>query len=103
MTTRPDYFGCAVGLLVMLGGLALLGLTFKLAYDMFAIPPERAMGFDPKKPVDMNLAGQSFAGLIIRVLLLLTMALIGSLIANRGINLYLAGRRQLAHRHESES
>lgn len=77
-----------LGIFVFLGGVALLVFTFKLAYDMFAVPPQDVLGIKPKQPLDLGVAGSSFAGVIIRVLLLAVMGLMGSLIANRGISLF---------------
>ena len=99
---RPDYFGCFIGIAVFFGGLALLLVTFKLAYDMFGVAPETALGIDTKKFVDLNVAGTTFAWIVVRVLLLLVMSFIGSMIANRGIKLYLAGRRQMFDKVEKE-
>lgn len=92
---KPDYFGCVIGLLAFLGGVALLLFTFSKAFEMFGVPPDRALHIPPGQPMNLELAGQSFAGLIFRVLLLLIMALIGSMVANRGIKLYLAGRQEM--------
>jgi hypothetical protein len=84
--------GATFGILVFLIGIALLGLTFSLAFQMFAVPPERALNIAPGKPLDIAQVVQSFAGLIIRVLLLLVMAVIGAIIANRGIKMYTDSR-----------
>ena len=89
---RGSISGSLLGLLVFLGGVALLVFTFKLAYDMFMVPPQEALGVKPKQPLDLGQAGQSFAGLILRVLLLAVMGLMGSLVANRGIALFTGSR-----------
>ena len=98
---RPDYFGCVIGILVFLGGVAVLLGTFRLAYDKFSIPPDQAMKM-PADKVDFNLAGQSFAGLVFQVLLLLVMSMIGSMIANYGIKLYLAGRQHIEIKRQGD-
>ena len=97
---RPDYLGCILGLLAFLGGMALLVFTFSKAFEMFSVPPDIALSMVPGKPMSFEVAGQSFAGLLLRVLLLLVMSFIGSMIANRGIKLYLAGRQEIAARAE---
>lgn len=95
---RHDVFGALIGFLTFLGGIALLVLTFKLAYDMFSVPPESALGIDQKKAVDLARAGESLTTILGRVVLLLVMAGVGSLVANRGIKLYVSARA-LSHPH----
>lgn len=77
---------------MFLGGIALLLVTFNLAYGMFSVPQAQALGLDKSKAVDLAVAGESFAGLVIKVLLLLVMGLVGSMTANRGIKLYVESR-----------
>ncbi len=83
-----DWLGSILGFLVFLAGVALLLVTFDLAYEMFHIPPERALGISPGKTIQLNEVGTSAAGVVIRIVLLLVMGFVGSLIANRGILLY---------------
>lgn len=90
--TRGSISGSVLGVLVFLGGVALLLFTFKLAYDMFMVPPQDALGIKPKQPLDLGAAGSTFIGLLMRVLLLTVMGLMGSLIANRGISLFAGSR-----------
>ena len=85
-------FGTLVSLLVFLGGIALLLFTFRTAYEMFTVPPTRVLGMEKGQPVDLGSAGSSLVGSLLRVLLLIVMALVGSLIANRGIQLYTDSR-----------
>jgi hypothetical protein len=87
-----DLFGQALGVFVFLGGIGLLLLTFRMAMEMFGMPPERALGLEPGAAIDLGLAGQNFASLVIRVALLLVMAIVGSLVATRGIRLYSDSR-----------
>lgn len=89
---QTSWAGVGVGIVVFIGGIALLLLTFKLAYDMFAVPPDQALQIEPGKPLNIDTAVRSFAGLVIRVLLLLVMAIIGAVIANRGIKMYTDSR-----------
>lgn len=90
--TRGSVSGSLLGVLVFLGGVALILFTFKLAYDMFMVPPDTALGIKPKQPLDIGIAGQTFVGLLMKVILLTVMGLMGSLIANRGISLFAGSR-----------
>jgi len=84
--------GAFFGAVAFLAGLGLLFYTFKLAYDQFNIPPETSLHIPPGKALDTTIAVQSFAGLIIRVLLLIVMAIVGAMITNRGIKMYTDSR-----------
>jgi hypothetical protein len=90
--SERDVFGSILGILVFLGGVALLVLTFRLAFDMYGVPPERALGLREGEAIDLGMAGQTAAALVSRLLLLLVMAVVGSVIANRGIKLYTESR-----------
>jgi hypothetical protein len=84
-----DWLGSLIGLTVFLGGIALLVLVFRLAYNLFTVPPAVALEIQqPGKPIDLSKTTNAASGVLIRFLLLLLMAGMGSLIANRGINLY---------------
>jgi uncharacterized membrane protein YbhN (UPF0104 family) len=87
-----DIIGTLAGLLVFCGGVGLLVLTFRLAYDLFMGPPDSALGITKGKPLDVARAGDSAAILILRIILLLIMAFVGSQVANRGISLYADSR-----------
>jgi hypothetical protein len=89
-----DFFGGFLGVVVFLGGVALLVFTFKLAYELFMVPPDTALGMKPGKPLDVGKAGDSAALLVLRIILLLIMAFVGSQVANRGISLYADSRTQ---------
>ncbi|MBN9502562.1 MAG: hypothetical protein J0H02_12365 [Armatimonadetes bacterium] len=89
---RGSISGTVLGLLVFLAGVALIAFTFKMAYEMFMVPPSQALGIKPKQPLDLGQAGQSFVGLLLKVLLLVVMGLMGSLIANRGVGLFTGSR-----------
>jgi ABC-type uncharacterized transport system permease subunit len=88
MRGRRDWLGSVVGLLIFLGGIALLLFTFKLAFERFTAPPAQTLGIQVGKAVDLNRAGTNFAGLLLQVLWLVVMAIVGGLISNRGIKLY---------------
>lgn len=92
MSRRRDWAGTLLGLVVFLGGVVLLVWTFRIAFGLFKTPPEEVLGLAPGKPMDVAKAGSSFAFQIVRVLLLVVMALVSSLIANKGIHMYASGR-----------
>ncbi|MEA2554387.1 MAG: hypothetical protein QOJ65_2563 [Fimbriimonadaceae bacterium] len=89
---QTSWTGVSAGIVVFIAGIALLLLTFKLAYDQFLVPPESALHIPVGKPIDIGAAVQTFAGLVIRVLLLFVMAIIAAIIANRGIKMYTDSR-----------
>lgn len=89
---RGSISGSVLGLLVFLAGVALLAFTFKLAYEMFIVPPSDALGIQKNQPLDLGLAGQSFVGVLIKILMLVVMGFVGSMIANRGVSLFAGSR-----------
>lgn len=93
-TTEGHGFGVALGVVTFLGGVALLVLTFKLAYDLFQTPPADVLAVGKDNTVDLGRSGSNFASVIIRVLLLIVMGLMGSLVANRGVTLFTESRKK---------
>ncbi len=91
-TAKPALAGPLFGLLTFLAGIGLLGLTFKLAIDLFGVEPSRLFGLEPGKTLDLSKAGTLLMATVVKVLLLLVMALVGGLVASRGIKLYAEGR-----------
>ena len=89
--TPSRWTGASFGVVVFLLGIGLLAITFKLAFDQFAVPPENALKLAPEKPITQE-AISVFAGLIFRVLLLLVMSIVGAIVANRGIKMYTDSR-----------
>lgn len=89
---RGSISGSLLGLIVFLAGVALLAFTFNLAYGMFMVPPQDALGVQKDQPLDLGRAGQSFVGVLIKVLMLVVMGLVGSMIANRGVTLFTGSR-----------
>ncbi len=90
--THRDFFGSFIGILVFLGGVALLVLVFKLAYGLFMTPPAKALNIEPGKKMDLNAGLSSLFMVMIRIMLLLVMGMVGSWVANRGISLYTQAR-----------
>ena len=77
-----------MGLATFLGGVAILVEVFNLAWQMFTKPPAEALGVVNGKAIDVNTVGPNLVGIVIRIAMLLLMAFVGSIIANRGIGLY---------------
>lgn len=88
--------GMVVGVITFLVGVGLLLLTFKLAYDLFTVPPSQILAQSGPKgdAIDLGKSGNNLVTLIIRVLLLIVMGLVGSLIANRGVSMFTHSRTQ---------
>lgn len=99
---RRDAAGSLVGMLTFLGGVALLLLTFRLAYDLFTVPPADALGLKGAKELDAAKAGNSLTALLVRIALLFVMGFVSSLIANRGITLYAHSRAHREPRPKAE-
>ncbi len=87
---RPhrDIFGSIVGLLVFLGGIALLLLTFQLAYGLYNVPPAQALKVSGAKVMDFAATGNSLIGILVKTVLLVIMGFVSSLVSKRGIHLY---------------
>ena len=91
---HTSWTGVSAGILVFFVGIVLLLATFKWAFDQFSVAPENALHITAGKPLDISLAVQSFGFLVIRVLLLLVMAIVGAIIATRGIKMYTDSRHR---------
>lgn len=83
-------FGAFVGMITFLTGIALLGLTFYVAYQLFQVRPAEALNLTPSKPLNINETGVSLLGILFRIAMLMVMCSVGSVIANRGIKLFAA-------------
>jgi hypothetical protein len=82
-----------LGVVTFLVGVTLLLVTFKLAYDMFSIPPGHVITVaQNSQNVDLGKSGDNLVIIAIRVVLLIVMGLMGSLIANRGVSLFTSSR-----------
>jgi hypothetical protein len=86
--SRGGIEGGLFGLLVFLVGIGLLLFTFKLAFELFNTPPQQTLGLAKDKAMDVNLTGANAAGVLFRTLAMAVMALVGALIATRGVALY---------------
>jgi hypothetical protein len=81
--------GRALGMVVFVLGIAILLFVFATAYVMFAAPSAQALGSSGGAPPSAAGLGGTVVWLLVRVGLLFIMTLAGSLIAGRGIQLYL--------------
>lgn len=66
----------------------MLVAVFMWAKAMFQLPPAEALGIRKGEELNVNTAGAQLGGVVLRVILLVVMAVIAGLIANRGIRLY---------------
>ena len=89
-----------MGLAVFLGGVALLALTFKLAYEGFNVPHAQKLGLEKGKALDLGTAG-SLADILLQIGYLFVMAVIGSFVANKGIGLYSGSLHPVDKAHEA--
>lgn len=85
---KRDWLGTLIGLAIIVGGMAILSLVFREALRLFTTPPNVAVNVDPKQPINVPSAFNSIFGVILKVILLVIMAWLGSVITNRGIFLY---------------
>lgn len=96
MTPVPqrDVIGRIVGMLVFLIGVGLLLVVFSFAYHLFNTPPSTALGLtftgNPKSDPSPTKIGVQLTWLLFRIGYLVVMSVAGSLVANKGINLYFS-------------
>ncbi|HXH61130.1 MAG TPA: hypothetical protein VNI20_07205 [Fimbriimonadaceae bacterium] len=88
---RREPAGIVIGLLTFLGGVALIVFTFALARDLFSQSPESAVGIKPGTALDTNKMVSQALNVATKVVLLIVMSGIGSILASRGIKLYVHG------------
>jgi hypothetical protein len=88
---RRDPVASTLGLLTFLGGVGLIVAAFALAREMFATPPDVAMGVKEGATIDLNVVLSSGMTVLMKVVLLVVMAGFGSMVASRGIKLYIGG------------
>lgn len=92
--SRGDLGGRIVGMLVFVLGVALLIWVFAIAYGLFHAAPAEALGLkftgNPKTDPTGAQIGTQFGLLLFRVAYLFLMSISGSLIAQKGTNLYFS-------------
>ena len=99
---RRDPLATTIGLLTFLGGVGLIVVTFMLARDMFTTDPREALGIKDGEVLDVNAALVAALNILRDVILLVVMAGIGSIVANRGIKLYAHGGIDLLSRFKDK-
>lgn len=99
MERRRDGMGSVVGLLVFLTGIALIGLAFFLAHQLFNTPPSESLNLGDGQSLNITRTVQALLGLLARILLLLVMCAGGGVIATRGVKLYASS----LHPHEPKA
>ncbi len=80
------------GLIVFFAGIAMILFAFKLAFDLYSVPPALRVDAVAGRPVDLTRAGESLTQTLIRILVIAIMAAIGGVVANRGISMYASTR-----------
>ena len=89
---KDDIIGRVIGIVVFVGGIALMAFVFVTAYSWFTTP-SAGLQTAPLKgssvPATAQL-GQSAVRLLVKIGLLLIMTAVGSLLAGRGVQLYFA-------------
>ncbi|MBM3494331.1 MAG: hypothetical protein FJX72_08430 [Armatimonadetes bacterium] len=87
---RPDLLARLLGVLTFVGGLAIIAFVLKLGYGLYT-DPTLGHGLKPAKPTDPVWTGivGGFVSLVVRILLLFLGSVCGSLIANKGLRLYV--------------
>ena len=88
---RRDALATTLGLVTFLGGVALIVTAFIFAREMFAVSAQDAIGVTEGETINVNATVAAAFGVLLKVLLLIVMAGIGSILANRGIRLYAQG------------
>ena len=91
-----------MGLAVFLAGVGLLGLTFKIAYDLFRVPHAKALGLVKGQTIDAGQTGGGLLDVVLQIGFLLVMAIVGSLVANKGIGLYSGSLHPVEKRTETK-
>lgn len=98
MKHSRDWLGRMMAVLVFLAGIGLLLLVFYWSYKLFQVPPKQLFQSnqnDGKPDLQSILSGLMVS--LRSILLLALMAVVGGMIANRGIQLYLTVRTSEQH------
>jgi hypothetical protein len=91
-----DRTGRFIGMAVFLLGVVVLLVVFGMAYGMFTTPASRLFGGNGgSSSVTAAQLGSAVAITLVRIGLLFVMTLAGSLVASRGIHIYLGSGKPL--------
>ena len=94
---RRDAPSSILGVVVFLAGVAIVIWTFMQAFDIFSKAPQLNLGVEQNKPINFSVVGVNFVRLLVKVLVLVVMAGIGSALANRGARMYASGKSVRIH------
>ena len=83
MNTKGGLTGRILGAIVFIAGIAMLIWTFQLAFRFYNAPV-------PSAKADVAVLSTILADMIKKVVMLLVMLLAGSLIAGKGVHLFIA-------------
>jgi hypothetical protein len=86
-----DVPAALLGILVLLAGIGLLIFVFYLAYQLYTMTPEQLVDPGAEK-LDARVLAQSTIHALLRIILLFVMAVAGSMLAGKGMQLYYASR-----------
>lgn len=102
--SHGDLFGKVVAILVLLVGIGALGVVFDLAVRMFQSPvPGLGLPIPPGgTPPSATTIGIALASLLGKLVILTIMVLVGSLIASKGVHLYV-GAATAHHPHPPDA
>lgn len=67
--------------------------AFKLAFDLYQVPPAMRIDAVAGRPIDLTRAGETLTQTIIRIVVIAVMAALGGVVANRGISMYASTRK----------
>jgi uncharacterized membrane protein len=95
--------GRTAGIAVFALGIVILLFVFALAYGMFTSSPDEVFSSGKSGEATAAGLGSALALVLIKVALLFVMAIAGSLIASRGIQLYLGSGEKLAGPRDERS
>ncbi len=88
-----NWFAQIVGILVFVLGVAIILYVLRLGFEMYNDPAASLRAFQTVGSKNADI-GMAFAGLVLRIALLFFGSISGSLIANKGINLYFTALRR---------
>ncbi len=92
--------GSVLGLAVFFVGVGLLLFTFKQAFDLFSVDPKEALNLKDANTLELGTVGSTLTGLVKQILLLIVMALTGSLIGSKGVAMYTESRAYTGSKEE---
>ncbi len=93
MKLRRDWLGRLLAIVILWLGIGLMLACFWFAYQMFQTPPQQLLNNPETNKPDLNSVVAGIWASLRSILLLVLMTIVGGMIANRGITLYLHVRK----------